>query len=55
MNSSPGVDTCEQPVWIGLEWISINANAGPIRINFFRIGEQERKSIQILVNVIPIR
>ena len=36
MNNSPGVDTCEQSVWVGLEWRSINAR--PIRIKFARIG-----------------
>ena len=36
VNNSPGVDKCEQPVWVRLEWISINAR--PIRIKFVRIG-----------------
>ena len=36
VKNSPGVDTCEQPVWVGLECISINAR--PIRIKFVRIG-----------------
>ena len=36
VNNSPGVDTCEQPVRVGLEWISINARS--IRIKFVRIG-----------------
>ena len=59
VNNSPGVDMCEQLVWVELEWISINAR--PTRIKFVRIGivsgtcEQDRKSIQILVNTFPIR
>ena len=32
VNNSPGVDTCEQPILVGLEWIRINAR--PIRIKF---------------------
>ena len=36
VNNSPGVDTCGQPVWVGLEWISMNAR--PIRIKFGGIG-----------------
>ena len=36
VNNSPGVDTCKQPVLVGLERISVNAR--PIRIKFVRIG-----------------
>ena len=36
VSNSPGVDMCEQPVWVGLEWIRTNAR--PIRIKFVQIG-----------------
>ena len=34
MNNSPGVDTCEKPVWVRLEWISINARPILSGLNF---------------------
>ena len=36
VNDYLGVGTCEQPVWVGLQWISINAR--PIRMKFVRKG-----------------
>ena len=59
VDNSPSLDKCEQPVRGGLGRISVNAR--PICIMFVGIEsylatcEQNRKSIQILVNAIPIR
>ena len=46
MNNSPGADTCEQPVWVGLEWISIDAR--PIHIKVC----PDRNCIRLRVNKI---